>query len=508
MALVGSRFVGSKRGGLLEQARIGAEPWRAAARNGMLVQHPPEWIENELAGIDLGDERLNRRCGQVLERLAADPEASINAACQGWAETHAAYEFFKHKRVDEHKVLAPHRAATLQRMKAHPVVLVVQDTTELDYTRKYRVVEGAGPLNDDYRRGFLDHVHVAFTPQRLCLGAVGMDLWARNDKTFGQGKARKFEPIEEKESFRWLEGYRLSCGLAEELPHTQIVSIADREADIYECFLEAQRAGPPRRAEWIIRARENRSLPQRDPEAGRTCFRKLFEAIAASPVLGKRTLQIPKSAKRKARKTRVTIRAQRIRLKAPYRPDARLPEVEVNVVLVREENPPPGEEPLEWLLLTSLPIESLKHALRVIDYYACRWQIEVFFRVFKTGCKVEEIQLETAARLRPCLALYKIVAWRVLYVTMLGRGAPDLPCDVLFTDEEWKSAWTICSDRPLPKQAPPLKEFVPMLAELGGYNARTHDAPPGPKALWIAIRRMGDFALAWQSFGPDREKYV
>ena len=506
--MVRSGFVRSNRGGLLGASPAGSRTMEAALRKDMLAQQQTEWIEKELAGIDLGDERLNKRCGRVLERLAVDPQASINAACKGWAETHAAYEFFKHKKVDEHKVLAPHREATLQRMKAYPVVLVVQDTTELDYTRKCRVVEGAGPLNDDYRRGFLDHVHVAFTPQRLCLGVVGMDLWARDDETFRQGKARKFEPIEEKESFRWLEGYRLSCGLAEELPQTQIVSIADREADIYECFLEAQQPGPPRRAEWIIRARENRSLPQRDPEAGPTCYHKLFEAIAESPVLGKRTLHVPKTAKRKARKTSVTIRAQRIRLKAPYRPDARLPEVEVNVVLVREENPPLGEEPLEWLLLTSLPIENLKNALRVIDYYACRWQIEVFFRVFKTGCKVEEIQLETAERLRPCLALYKIVAWRVLYVTMLGRESPDLPCDVLFTDEEWKSAWTICSDQPLPKRAPPLKEFLPMLAELGGYNGRKDDAPPGPKALWIAIRRMSDFALAWQSFGPDREKYV
>ena len=477
-------------------------------RNGMLVQHPVEWIENELNGVDLGDIRLNKRCGQILERLAADPQASINAACKGWSETHAAYEFFKNKKVDEHKVLEPHRRATIERMKAHPVVLVAQDTTELEYTRKSRTVEGAGPLNDESRRGFLDHLHLALTPQRLCLGVVGMDLWARDDETFRQGRERKYEPIEEKESFRWLEGYRLACDLAEELPETQIVSIADREADIYECFLEAQEPGPPRRAEWIIRARENRSLPERDPEAGPSCYCKLFDAIAAAPVRGKRTLHIPKTANRKARKARVTIRVQRIRLKAPYRPDVRLPDVEVNVVLVREMNPPSGEERIEWLLLTSLPVDNFKQALRVIDYYACRWQIEVFFRVLKTGCKVEEIQLETAERLRPALALYKITAWRVLYVTMLGREYPDLPCDILFTVEEWKSAWTICTDKPLPKRAPPLKEFLPMIAELGGYNGRKHDLSPGPKALWIAIRRMGDFAMAWQSFGPERERYI
>ena len=200
---------------------------------------------------------------------------------------------------------------------------------------------------------------------------------------------------------------------------------------------------------------ENRCLPDRNPEAGPSCYRKLFDAIATAPVLGKRTLHIPKTATRKARKANVTIRAQRVRLKAPYRPDGRLPEVEVNVVLVREMNPPPGEERIEWLLLTSLPIDDFKQALRVINYYACRWQIEVFFRVFKTGCKVEEIQLETAERLLPALALYKITAWRVLYVTMLGRECPDLPCDVLFTDEEWKSAWTICTDKPVPKRRRP-----------------------------------------------------
>jgi hypothetical protein len=200
-----------------------------------------------------------------------------------------------------------------------------------------------------------------------------MHLWARDDASFGKARDRKLEPIEAKESSRWLEGYRLACDVAEQLPDTQIVSIADREADIYECFPEGGRPRPPRRADWII---------------------------------------------------------------------------------------------------------------------------------------VEEIQLETEQRLRPCLALYKIVAWRVLYVAMLGRTCPELPCDAIFAEEEWKSAYAICRDVPPPRTAPPLKEFLAMLAELGGYNGRRHDAPPGPKALWIAIRRTCDFALAWRSFGPEKEKYV
>lgn len=219
-------------------------------------------------------------------------------------------------------------------------------------------------------------------------------------------------------------------------------------------------------------------------------------------------MRVPKTSNRKARKAKVTVRARCIRLKPPYRPDVRLPELEINVILVKEESPPDGEEPIVWLLLTNLPIDRFAEVLRVVDYYACRWQIEVYFRVFKTGCRVEDIQLESAERLRPCLALYEIVAWRVLYVTMLGREAPDLPCSVLFTDEEWKSAWMICTDKALPKRPPPLKVFLPLIAELGGYNGREHDGPPGPKALWIAIRRITDFALAWSTFGPREKTYV
>ena len=172
------------------------------------------WIDDEWAGIDLGDRRLNKRCKHILERFAADPQASINGACHGWAETHAAYQFFDRDAVDEHQVLAPHRRATLERMKSHPVVLLVQDTTKLDYTRIKKKLAGAGPLDKEYRRGFYDHVQVAFTPQRLCLGVVGMCLGARDDETFDTCKQRKYTPLEEKESRRWLDGYRNACRIA------------------------------------------------------------------------------------------------------------------------------------------------------------------------------------------------------------------------------------------------------------------------------------------------------
>lgn len=441
-----------------------------------------------------------------MKRLAADPQASINAACDGPSEMVSATRFFNNEAVREEDILAPHRQATLRRMKQEPVVLVIQDTTELDFTYKNLVVKGTGPLNDESRLGLLDHVQLAVTSQRLCLGVLGAKLWARDPETFRTCKQRKYDPIESKESYRWLEGYREACRVAAEVPHTRIISVGDAENDIYECFVEAEKARLPARAEWIMRASENRATPERDEEAGPCTYRKLRDEIGSAKVIGKLTLQLPRTPKRKARQAELTVRAKPIRLKPPYRKENPLPEVTLNVILVQETNAPLGEEPIEWLLLTSLPIKTFRQVKQAIAYYTARWPVEVFFRTLKTGCRVEHLQLHTAARLRRCLMMYKIIAWRVLYVTMLGREAPELPCDSIFSEEEWKSAWTICSKESLPHKAPPLKTFLPMIARLGGYKGRKGDGPPGPKSMWIAIRRITDFALAWLSFGPDRQK--
>jgi hypothetical protein len=183
-----------------------------------------------------------------------------------------------------------------------------------------------------------------------------------------------------------------------------------------------------------------------------------------------------------------------------------LPAVTVHAVWIREESAPGGVEPIDWLLLTGLPVDSFAAACLVVDYYACRWPIEVFFRIYKSGCRIEDIQLESADRLLPCLALYLIVAWRVHWLTMLGRTCPDLACDVVFAEEEWRSVWTIVRREPAPATAPPLNEMIRLVARLGGHLGRKQDGPPGAQVLWIGIQRMRDFALAWQAFGPRLAK--
>lgn len=462
-----------------------------------------EGIATELDGICLGDERLNKRSVVVIEALAADPQASINGACEGWSDTLAAYRFFDNDAVTAEQILQPHREATLRRMREHPVVLIPQDTTELDYTR--HPPRDARCLNIEKRFGLFQHVQLAVTPDRLCLGVVGVESFDRAADSLGRALERRTLPIEQKESFRWLKAYRAACELAAACPETQIVSIADREGDIYDIFVEArQQTGV--KAEYIIRGQEDRSTLERDPETGPAAYHKVRDEVRRSKLLTTRAIELPQTPTRAARTALLEIRALTVEVKPPHARKARLPSITHNVVLAEEVGGPGDGTDVSWLLLTTLPIETTDDVLRILDYYTARWVVEVYFRTLKTGCLVEEIQLETNHRLKNCLAFYHIIAWRVLYLTYLNRASPQLPCTAVFQDAEWKSVWRVVRRTPLPKKPPRLSEFMKLLTQLGGYNNRATEAPPGPQPVWIGIRRMLDFARAWSTFGPDAAK--
>jgi hypothetical protein len=474
-----------------------------------------EWILHETAAADIGDERLDVRFRIILDTMSQKPSLKFPAGCNGRAEMVAAYRFVDNDKVGMDQILLPHRAATLERTRAQKVALIAQDTTELDVTRPHEIMVGAGPLNDESRVGFHNHVLLAMTPEGLALGVVAADVWARDfdgfDKEANQKRAeRRAKPIDEKESRRWLEGFREACRVAQEAPETLIVCLSDSEGDIFECLIEGQKETDTLKAEWIIRACQDRGLIlDKDADAG--CATRLRAQVASTPILGQLTVDVrerePKSKddrKRKqpraARTAELTVQATRVRLRGPDRPGGKLPNIEVNCVLVTEPNPPEGAEPIEWLLLTSLPIDALEEVLAIIEFYCCRWQIEIYFRILKSGCKVEESQLETAAGFLPYLALCMIVAWRVQYVTMLGRECPDLPCDAVFDEDEWKTVYTVVKNQPPPKKPPSLKTMVGLVASLGGYLGRKGDGEPGPKALWVGLQRMTDLVRGWRAF--------
>lgn len=442
----------------------------------------------ELAGIDLRDQRLNRRARRLLTKLGDKPTVSIPAACGGWGETRAAYRLFDHPEVSAERVLAPHIACTEERLRAYPRVLCIQDTTELDYTTKKDSIVGLGPLNYESRWGLYLHPTLALTPERVPLGLLEAYTWVREPGSLGQEKDPN-RPLEEKESLRWVDGFARVNELAEQLTDTRLTYIADREGDLYDLFVEAP--CPERGADWLVRVQHADRLL--------TDGRKLRAVIDAAPVLAEISFERPAANGRRARTVHQQIKAVRVTLQAPARPDRTLPDVTVTALLATEPHPPAGEDPLDWLLLTNLPVETPEQAIEKLSWYLCRWQIEVFFKVLKSGCRVEQLQLETRARLEPALAFYMIIAWRVLYLTMLGRDCPEMPCDTVFADEEWKAVYLVTQRKPPPEQPPSLDTMVRMVATLGGFLNRKHDGFPGPKTLWIGLQRIPDFVLALEA---------
>ncbi len=488
-------------GGEIQEELLWAEvpQGKVVGDAGCHEQEPPQKVKC------LGKQHLTTARGSFHNPRCAI-RASLPQACKGRAELEAAYRFFDNPRTTADNILAPHRDATLARICQHPVVLLAQDTSEADLTRPEEVV--GGPLSDDNRTGLFLHPLLAFTPDRLPLGTVALDVWARDPKDVGQKDRRKQRPIEEKESRRWPEGYRQACAVAAAAPDTEVVCLSDSEGDVYEALLAAQPQPGQRMARFIIRACQDRCLA--GPGRGGA---KLIETVAAGAVLQTLTLRVSRRVAlpsetrerkkaRQARKAVVTVRAARVTLRGPARPGGRLANLEVNAVLVREEGPPEGTEAVEWLLLTDLPIDAVEEVLRVVAYYCVRWQAEVFFGVLKGGCKLEQRQLENDERFKACLAVYLIVAWRVLYLTMRGRREPGACCEVAFEEDEWRAAYTVVKGE-APAEAPRLGEMIAVVAELGGYIRRAKGGgPPGPKVIWQGLQRLMDLTTCWRAFGP------
>lgn len=471
------------------------------------------WVAEEMDSVDLHDKRLDRRLMQVLSDLAERPHASIPAACGGRAETMAAYRLFDNEKVTYESVLQPHYDATQKRIAAQKLALLVQDTTELDLTRPQQQVTGAGPMDCVTRRGAFVHRLEAFTADGTPLGAVWGEAWTRDEEYFSRSpqekrKQRKATPIEGKESFRWLQGLRKAREVAEELPEVQCVCVADSEADIYHLFAEPRGASG---VHWLIRACQERCVEDERQPSG-TVIR---EGLLTRPVLFCREISVrARKAKtscesrarrsvRKSRKSQMEVRAARITLRPPAQSDRPLPSVSVNVVLVREVNPPEGEEPIEWILLTTLPIDTVEQVQEIIQYYCVRWMIELLFRTWKSGCRVEERLFEHIDRLLPCVAVYSIVAWRTLLLVRLGRSCPDMDCEAVFEPSEWKSVWMVIHGKSPPRKPPKLVEMLRLIGQLGGYvNRPNRKDLPGPQTTWLGLQRMYDLAWAWDTFGP------
>lgn len=465
---------------------------------------------DEVQGAKFGDQRLSKRLNKLIGELGAKPNLSIPAATHSRAEMEGAYRFFDNGKVSPEKILQPHIKATRERISQTDFVLLVQDTTEIDLTRPNQQVHGAGPMDSQARRGAFFHPLTAFDSAGVPLGIVWQKLWAREEIETSLSKdeksrQRKQTPIEEKESIRWIEGLRAAREVAAACPETTCVCVGDSEADIYELFSEPRCSGDSE-VHLLVRTCQTRSTTDQsnwlEKARAAECLYKCTLNVSARKAKIAAQKQGKRQQSRDARVAEVEVRATTVTLDPPYRCDRKLAEVTVQVVLVEEMNPPEGCDPIRWLLVTTLPIDSPEQVKTIVQSYCIRWQIEIYFRTIKTGCRVEERQFEELGRLQNCLAVYSIIAWRIMYLCRIGRECPDLNCEVVFEPCEWKSVYMALKRSYPPATPPRLNEMIRMIASLGGYVNRK-STNPGPQTLWIGLQRVHDMSTAWSAFGPE-----
>lgn len=421
------------------------------------------WASDEFKTLDLGDERLNARAVLLAQRLAGKPTESIPNACNGWAETQAAYRFLSNPRSDWQALLQSHWSSSLERMRAHDVVLNIQDTTELDFNG--RQAKGLGPLSYEAQRGMYLHPTYAISASREPLGVLDAWMWAREPKA-ADGKRSGI-----KESERWIEGYERVAERAQDLPQVRQVYVADREADIVALLVRAKELNHA--ADYLIRCQHDRALP----EGG-----KLWARLAQAPVLGQVRFELPAGRGRKARTVVQRIRVERIDIS-----DGAKGSLCVTCVLAEEVDPPVGVKPVIWRLLSNRAADTLEQTVELLDWYRARWEIELFFLILKEGCRIEALQLGERERIETALALYLVVAWRINRLMRLGRTLPELPADMLLEVDEWKAAYVL-NKKPVPKKTPALQDVIRLIAQLGGFLGRKGDGEPGAKTLWLGLR--------------------
>jgi hypothetical protein len=319
---------------------------------------------------------------------------------------------------------------------------------------------------------------------------LDVQCWTRPAEDFGKKHQRYQLPLEAKESVRWLRSLEQLEGLQSLCPNTRLVSVGDREADIYELFLWATEK--PGRPALLIRAQRDRLLAQSQEH--------LADYLAQQPVAGCLQLQLPRRGNAAPRVATLSVRFAAVELRSPKR-KKELGPVRVWAVSAWEENPPPGMEPLCWDLLTTCPVEDFDGAVEKLRWYAGRWGIEVFHRVLKSGCQIETRQLAGADRLETCLAIDLVVAWRIYHLTKLGRETPTIPCTVFFEEHEWKALVAYVRQSPQEAtQVPTLREAMRMVAGLGGFLGRKGDGDPGTQTLWRGLERLDDLAAMYRVF--------
>jgi hypothetical protein len=452
-----------------------------------------EWVETELHSPAVKDRRSRQALIRLGQRLAADPHASFSAAC-GAAGRQAARRLFRRPDTRVTDLLQGHYEQTVRRCAAHPLILVAQDTTELNYTH-HPATQDLGPTTHPHGRGLFGHAALALTPAGEPLGLLHLDLWARPPAR-GQAATRRQRLTPEKESRKWGDGL---ASVSTRLPNApEVLLIQDREGDVF-AFLATPR---PSHVQLLVRAAQARKVrvpgpPQGGGDAGREPP-TLFAVAAAAAIAGTLIVTLPAKAGREAREAVLTVRVVALELQPPRHGKAAEPKTPqpVWVVHAREEQPPaglPAAEVVQWVLVSTRPVPDAAAAGALVQYYALRWRIERLHYTLKSGCTVEDLQHETAADLQKALALYYVIAWRLLWLTYVARTEPTSAAGALLTPAEL----TVLRQQ-TGQPVGTAQEVVRAVARLAGWQGYRSAPDPGVKMLWLGLRRLTDMVTGWQ----------
>jgi len=465
------------------------------------------WAAEEMAQADMGDKRLKDRLISICDRFSESPESPINQACEDWAETKAAYRFFKNQDVNHRAILEAHRQRTAQRAKPYKTILAIQDTSYFIYT-SHTKTKGLGVISlnkgkyveKNFSSGVVMHACLGVTTDGLPLGLLDQNLFLRKLRSSEHRRLADVTPIEEKESYRWLESLKNTQAI---MGDTQVVTVCDREGDMYSLFELSHRLKSP----LLIRANVDRAINKKSMYMKKNIVR-LWRFMRDRPDAGTLTVEIPvrkarsNVKERKARTAILTIKFGAFVVNPPRNnvknKTVTLPGLPLHAVYAYEALPPANEEPVEWMLLTDLHVTNFQEACEKVRWYTLRWRIEMYFKVLKSGFKVEDCRLATADRLIRYLTVMSVVAWRLFMITLIARTAPDTPCTEFLSTPEWKVLFrSVKKGMPLPQNAPTTGEVVVWIARLGGFLARKSDGMPGTLTLWRGWKRLMDLTEGW-----------
>jgi hypothetical protein len=427
----------------------------------------------------------------IATAFAQQPTAPIPQACGPGPAIQGAYRFFENDDIEAEAIREAHHQSTLERVRLTPIVLALQDTSTLNYTT-HPQTEGLGPIGTRRQKiiGLLMHSTLAVTPSGQPLGMLHTAVRARDPKAVGSAQQRHTKSTAEKESQKWLDSLTACQQLAPQCPNTLLVSVTDREGDLYDLVAQALAPTEDPRVHLLVRSKHNRKL------AGEDLL--LWETVARRRSAGRLQVRVGRRGEQPARLATLSLRFAPVTLQAPTR-QAGQPPLKVWAIEARELRPPQGASPIVWRLLTTLPVTSLAEACVRVGWYAQRWQIEVIHKVLKSGCQIEQRQLETAARLERVLAVDQVVAWRLLALCRAAREQPDEAVSAWLSQAEWQALWCHVHQGTSPPRTPPrVRQAVRWIAQLGGFMARKGDGEPGPITLWRGLHRLNDLTAMWQ----------